>query len=351
MIGSDEPRASLSLRERVARIGASLACAAIAVTLAATTSLAFTQAEVDGLKNARNTLFADWVARQKEMVPPRIDPNATLCQAWAQLPESAKGVFLTITHRLAIAKVRVPGDFVPLLNHVSKLYSIRGQSGGCGGEDANRLFLSISRDAWHALMAARLDRHRDDPEIRDFGELQTAQSPQERRWRNSGDGNRHHPFNASVESARGRVTNFPFFGDKTDGAPRAQLHFYDCDPTAPARERGECNNVPPGASRGPDLVGVQDDLLLEMDQDYNLFHASATECRYGNDASGRARYERNYCTGGNDGVPFGVVPPDFGWTPTCGDPGGGGGCTTCGSDLDCNSTLPVCMDDGCCHGI
>jgi hypothetical protein len=91
----------------------------------------------------RNRLFAEWAARQGQ-------PN--VCQAWENLNCTAKGAFLTLTHRLQASYM--PDDKTPL-DHVDGLYAIVGYDGQCHG-DGNRLFLSMDDYLWYAMAYANI---------------------------------------------------------------------------------------------------------------------------------------------------------------------------------------------------
>jgi hypothetical protein len=128
-------------------------------------------------------------------------------------------------------------DFDTALNHVTKLYSINGQSSAvfnCGGEDSNRLFFSVDNELIYAL--------RNIDSAAPVG------------WRKSQDyGGPHSPFTQSRETNRGR--------------PRGQIHEFGLDSEAQYMNR-------------PGVYGVYDPHIAEMDIDYNSVHDSNPECSY-----------------------------------------------------------------------
>jgi hypothetical protein len=230
-------------------------------------------AEVAGggsLSSNRDRLFRDWAERKYE-------PD--VCGAWLRLDPSQQGVFLTITHRLWEPTVLASGRRA--LTHVKALYSIRGWSrpGKCGGGDWNRLFMSTDLPLHEAFVSAAKGR---------LGALPVLGNDDH--WRESRDlggllppdfNAAHAPFNATAE------TDF--------GGPRAQVHFFEHPPDA----RPVCR---------ADLGCAHDALMLEMDQDYNFGHDSATECPYDGGQTGRQKY-----ISGHAGV-------DYAWQPIECDP-------------------------------
>jgi len=87
------------------------------------------------LDASRNRLFADWAARNGQ-------PD--VCQAWQNMSCSAKGSFLTLTHRLGVSVIL--WDSNTPLDHVDACYAILGDapgSNGCGGMDYHRIYVSM----------------------------------------------------------------------------------------------------------------------------------------------------------------------------------------------------------------
>lgn len=243
----------------------------------------------------------------------RLDPDQDACELWGDLSPSQRGAFLTITHRLQIATILdLLGAPSPLLDHTTALYAIHGNEERrpwelpCGGINANRLFFSMDTGAWSALALARL-APANQPVVADFGATGGDGPVRARRWRDTRD-DPHAPFDASTESQR--------------GGPRVQTHFFS---DLVAR---------PLVDRGAGTAGIVDPYLLEVDQDYDFFHSSDTECR-----NFRGKYLRNY------GREPGFAQVDYGWQPSCDDDGGGNPhpeCDVC-SELGCDAA-PHCWD-------
>ena len=256
-------------------------CAAVGVGLALCGLLGVRAASGDSLNGNRNRLFEDYVVR----LVPWADAY-TKCQIWRGMSLEQQGAFFTITHRLSISYLR---DGSSLLDHITKLYAVRGDtdSSPCHGPDDNRLFLSMDSALRHAFSTLYvypgggiycdiLDRN---------GYLS---------WRDSGDwAGPHDPFTDSRETA--------------GGYPTGQVHFFaDYRATNGVVCRTSLYNL--GGC-------VTDPNILEMDQDYDWNHPSSTECVYdnpiqGRDQRGRDMYDSNW------GVWRGNGPLDTGWQPS-----------------------------------
>ena len=142
------------------------------------------------------------------------------------------------------------------LNHVVKLYAVKGNtSGGCGGGDNHRLFFSV-----------------DDELIYRFRNIDFSAPIG---WRRSEDlQGPHSPFTQSRETMHGK--------------PRGQTHEFAWDHEAVFMTR-------------PGVYGVYDPHLVEMDIDYDWQHDSNPECYYGG-TYGRYYYQNvwyNHGLGGS----------------------------------------------------
>lgn len=270
------------------------------------------------LDTQRARLFSDFAGRLRARgVVPAQQNN---CAIWSGLASTQRTAFLTLTHRLFLAQYPSAQGFAPLLADMTSLYAVRGESNGdCGGGEDNRLFLGMDETARAMLELARTQRDRDDPFIRDFGDLDVYDSPDKRRWRRSRDLlGPHDPFTASVESNL--------------GGPRAQVHYFK-NPAAAVSLAG----------RGPELVGVDPASVIEIDQDYNFIHDSNAEC-----GKNLEKYTRRYAE------PSGL---GLSWAPTCNPGGGGGGGPECPQIQQCSQPadcFPLGLGDcvnGCCSGI
>lgn len=148
------------------------------------------------------------------------------------------------------------------LNHVVKLYAIRGSSGGCGGGDNHRLFFSVDEELIYRL--------RNIDFSAPIG------------WRRSEDlAGPHSPFTQSRETHHGK--------------PRGQTHQFAWDYEAVFMTR-------------PGVYGVYDPRLVEMDLDYNWQHDSNPECYYGG-TYGRYEYQNKWYNHGLGGS------AEYGYTP------------------------------------
>jgi len=184
----------------------------------------------DTLDANRNRLFAEWVTRQGQ---------SNACQAWDTLSCSAKGAFLTLTHRL---QVSVMADGKTPLDHVDGLYAILGYDGQCGGS-GNRIFVSMDDYLWYAMAYANI------------GYVTTIDQNSNNYWTISDDPfGPHDPFDAS------NMTSY--------GHPRGQMHFWLSDDGfwTPVYHDG--------------VNGIVDANMMEIDQDYDWNHPSNTECTY-----------------------------------------------------------------------
>ena len=215
------------------------------------------------------------------------------CTAWAGLSWSEKQVFLTITHRLSLYVLARPayvdnGGFVPgaqppqyalggtMLSHMTDLHAIRGTYTGDGGNES-RLFLSMDSDLYIATMIANI-MSVDDSGYSGWSRsaLQTNVAggvPFYDYIRNSHDfGGPHAPFNTSDESKGGR-TDSP-------GSPTIQSQFWSPDFGYDASGNPYWNWRPWAGGRAQSPVGrpgvesVVDPYIIEIDQDWDLFHHS-----------------------------------------------------------------------------
>ncbi len=277
----------------------------------------------------RNRLFADWAARNGQ-------PD--VCQAWQNMSCSAKGSFLTLTHRLGVS-VLVWDSTTPL-DHVRACYAILGDapgSNGCGGMDYHRIFVSMDDTLRTAMIYSN------------YGYTMTIDQNSNNYWKPSGDwGGPHPPFNMSDETAYGH--------------PRGQMHFWGTSQGSwtPVYRTG--------------VPGIVDQNIMEIDQDYDASHPSSTECTYDtggcdtcrgawdrasfSDGTGRMIYARQH-----PNLPGSFTGPDYEWAPAGCERQWCGGCGTCEaktsggyllgrqarwcSDVPCDGTQDfVCTLDG-----
>jgi hypothetical protein len=281
----------------------------------------------------RNRLFADWAARN--------GLSANLCQAWAAQSCSAKGSFLTLTHRL---QVSILGDFTTPLDHVNGCYAILGDGldgNHCGGED-NRIFVSMDNMLRNSMIVANDNSN----------SFVTFDQNGNNYWKKSADPfGPHNGFDASNETSYGH--------------PRGQMHFW----------KSSAGSWTPIYNIG--VNGIVDQNIMEIDQDYDALHPSSTECSYDtggcdtcggswdrtgfSDGPGRMIYARQH-----PNLPGSFAGPDYEWSPTgCERQWCGGGCYTCEAkttsgyllgrpavscaDVPCDASQPtsyVCMLDG-----
>lgn len=244
----------------------------------------------------RNRLFADWAARNGQ--------SGNLCQAWASMSCSAKGSFLTLTHRLQVSLL--PDNSTPL-DHMKGCYAILGDGldgNHCGGDD-NRLFLSMDSYLRNYMIIANGNSN----------SFVTRDQNGNNYWKPSADPfGPHDPFDASNETSYGH--------------PRGQMHFW---------KSGSGYSTP---VHNIGVYGVVDIGILEIDQDYDAWHPSSTECAYDTDGC-------DTCKAAGDRASFGVGPgrmiyarqhpylpgsfagPDYEWAPAGCERQWCGGCSTC----------------------
>ncbi|HSK79380.1 MAG TPA: WSC domain-containing protein [Thermoanaerobaculia bacterium] len=266
------------LREAGLRCGK----AVVALGLATCVLLSAHVASADSLSGNRDRLFEDYVTR----LAPWADAY-TKCRVWRTLSLEQQGAFYTITHRLSISHLR---DGASLLDHITHLYSIRGDtdSRACHGADDNRLFMSMDNALRSAFTTLYL--YPGGATYCDIYENRNGYLS----WRDSGDwAGPHEPFTDSRETV--------------GGYPTAQVHFF-------ADYRATDGRV---CRTGLSILGgcVTDPNMVEMDQDYDWNHPSSTECVYdnplqGRDQRGRDMYDSNW------GVWRGYGPLDTGWEPS-----------------------------------
>jgi len=275
----------------------------------------------------RNRLFANWAA---------LHGQSDLCQAWQSQTCGAKGVFLTLTHRL---QVSVLEDYSTTpLDHVSGMYAMLGDDwdgNHCGGDD-NRIFVSMDPYLRTAMINAS-------------SRSTTWDQNGNKYWTPSNDlAGPHSPFDAS------NMTSY--------GHPRGQMHFWGSGSGA----------WTPVYSTG--VNGVIDPNIMEIDQDYDWNHPSATECSY--DTAGCDTCQSGYNQAGFSSGPGRMIyarqhpylygsfaGPDYEWAPTGCERQWCGGCGTCEaatswgyklgrpaqrcSDVPCDGTQTyVCRLDG-----
>jgi len=179
----------------------------------------------------------------------------SVCQMWTQLTPSAQSVFLTITARLERSVIYA--DDSTMLSRVTKLYRIAGGNGStavdpgqCGGS-GNRLVIAIDPTLHSTLETV------NSAQGKVGGESVIADAAATSFWRDSHDSaGPHAPFTQSDETE--------------GGAPRGQTHYFIDPTTAPA-------TAPLGII---DLMTLVEPFALEIDQDYDCFHASNPLCNY-----------------------------------------------------------------------
>lgn len=221
----------------------------------------------EGLDAGRNRLFATFAHGM----------GVSDSRAWDALDESARAVFLTVTHRLAGSRL-ANGD--SMLSHITRVYAIHGGGSdgrACGGIDNNRVFFSMDDELYRTLVRVYETRGKE-PLITDVaGDV----------WRESHDkkpvigwlgvGGPHKPFDMSDETNR--------------GGPRAQAQFFS--------PRSRSRNQPLGR---PGVERVVDPNALEVDMDYNVPHDSNPLCDYDGER-GTKKYAREF------------GDPKLDWTP------------------------------------
>lgn len=244
----------------------------------------------DSMDANRNRLFAEWASRQGQ---------TDVCQAWENLNCTAKGAFLTLTHRLQVSYM--PDNKTPL-DHVDGLYAIVGYDGQCHG-DGNRLYLSMDDYLWYAMAYANV------------GYVTTLDQNGNNYWTQSNDlAGPHDPFDGS------NMTSY--------GHPRGQMHFWlsDYGFWTPVYRDG--------------VPGIVDPNMLEIDQDYDWNHPSSTECTYDTDGCDTCKSGPNKA-GFSDGtgrmiyarqhphIEGWFAGPDYEWAPAGCERKWCGGCGSC----------------------
>jgi hypothetical protein len=179
-----------------------------------------------------------------------LDPDT--CAAWASFDVSQRAVFLTLTHRLFLA--RTP-DGEPVIAHLSRLWLVLGggtDGGDCGGAENNRLFLSMDDYLWqHMVDTWGGARVIEDGGGSTFLRTRDIAGP-------------HDPFDASVESDIGLRCTL-LIETSESRPPTAQAHFF-LDGSAVPVERGSRISLPAEAR------------MLEIDHDYDCVHRSNPTC-------------------------------------------------------------------------
>jgi hypothetical protein len=244
----------------------------------------------DSMNANRNRIFADWAAREGQ---------ADVCQAWENLSCSAKGAFLTLTHRLQVSLL--PDGKTPM-DHVDGLYAVLGYDGQCGGS-GNRIFVSMDDYLWYAMAYANV------------GYVTTIDQNNNNYWTISNDiAGPHDPFDAS------NMTSY--------GHPRGQMHFWLSDEGfwTPVYHDG--------------VNGIIDANMMEIDQDYDWNHPSNTECSYdtgGCDTCKSGTNKAGFSNGTGRMIHARQHPriegffdgPDYEWAPASCERKWCGGCSSC----------------------
>ncbi len=203
------------------------------------------------------------------------------CATWAALGESARAVFLMITHRLFVSTLP---DGSPALAHVTRVYLVLGggsDGSECGGAENNRLFVQMDDDLW-----ARMVETWEGSGAIDDGAGAT--------WIHTRDlAGPHDPFDASNETSTGLACAL-LFETSDSRPPTAQAHFFLDGSEAPV-ERGSGISLP------------SDPRMLEIDLDFDCIHRSNPTC-----ADFEARYRRNWGDFGCEWTPSSCVPTSTG---------------------------------------
>ena len=157
-------------------------------------------------------------------------------------------------------------NFDVALNHIEKFYVIRGGNGnGCSGSDWNRIFFEADDDLLFNLRNYFVDQY--------YGS---------RIWGSSSDlSGPHSPFTQSRETHPGK--------------PRGQTHQFAWDSDATGIFRAG-------------LSGYYGTNIVEIDIDYNFWHASNPECSY-DGVYGRYMYQNLWYQHGLGG------PAEFDYVP------------------------------------
>ena len=145
-----------------------------------------------------------------------------------------------------------------MLSHITAVHRLAGgdgatatDHGSCGGDNANRMFMTMDATLHAQLVAANQDARNSG------GKTVLEDIPSNGYWRQTHDfAGAHAPFDMSDET--------------NDGAPRGQVQFFS-DPTSAKAK------APLGRTGVEDVV---DPYALEMDQDYDCPHHSNPLCSY-----------------------------------------------------------------------
>jgi hypothetical protein len=207
--------------------------------------------------------------------------TSTPCETWASYDESARAVFLTITHRLYLS--RTP-DGRRMLEHIDGLHLVRGggSSGtSCGGAENNRLFLSMDASLWQLA-------------VETWDGTNTIDDGSGGSWAHTSDiAGPHDPFHASIETRTG--LDCVLLVETSDSRPpTAQAHFFLDGSAVPVE-------------RGPDISLPADPTMLEIDQDFDCLHDSNPTCR-----DFETRYRDNYGDFECEWVPSACAPEGAG---------------------------------------
>lgn len=185
------------------------------------------------------------------------DPSiASACVLAKSFSPSAIAVFETLTARLQGSTLASDGR--SMLSHITAIHRLAGgdgatatDHGSCGGDNANRMIMTMDPALHAALVAANHDKNDS------AGKVVIKDIPAGGYWRETHDfAGAHAPFDASDET--------------NDGAPRGQVQFF-ADPTS-AKAKAPLGRV--------GVEDVVDPYALEMDQDYDCPHNSNPLCAY-----------------------------------------------------------------------
>ena len=243
------------------------ACAITTTTLAMTsTTTTFagttTSTTLVGAVN-RDRLLASYLAYLRSE-PTKAQSNGlrgaelnTVCDLWAALDPSSRATFLTITARLDGSLLV---DNSTMLDHVTALYRATGGQGAtatdpgtCGGNEYNRLLMSMDAQLHAALVAANANHGG----VGTGGRSDLLDIPVGGFWRDSHDlGGPKAPFDVTDET--------------NDGPPRGQLHYFQ-DPASTLA------NSPLGRL---DLETLVDPYALDVDQYFDCVHNGNPQCAY-----------------------------------------------------------------------
>jgi hypothetical protein len=203
--------------------------------------------------------------------------SSDTCVGWASFDASQRAVFLTLTHRLYIA--RTP-DGMPVIAHITRLFLVLGGGAdgtSCGGDENNRLFLAM--DAYlhgHMVTSWAGSGMIEDGGGGFFVHTRDIAGP-------------HDPFDASVESDVG--LDCALLVERSGSRPpTAQAHFFLEGSAAPVE-------------RGSRVMLAADPYMLEIDHDYDCLHRSNPTC-----SDFERRYRDNYGDFECEWVPFACTP-------------------------------------------